>query len=87
MDDPVWDPTMFRKNRDRLLAGDIADAFFAEVLAAIKGDGLLSADAFYGRWHAARSLGESQEFQTRRTGTTARPMIRTICSSITRAGA
>ncbi len=23
-DEPVWDPTVFRKNRDRLLEGDIA---------------------------------------------------------------
>jgi transposase len=46
MDDPVWDSTTFTKNRDRLLAGDIADAFFAEVLAAIKAEGLLSAEHF-----------------------------------------
>lgn len=46
MDDPVWDPTTFTKNRDRLLAGDIADAFFAEVLGAIKAEGLLSAEHF-----------------------------------------
>lgn len=46
MDDAVWDPTTFTKNRDRLLAGDIADAFFAEVLAAIQADGLLSAEHF-----------------------------------------
>ena len=46
MDDPVWDPTTFTKNRDRLLAGDIADAFFAEVLVAIKADGLLSDEHF-----------------------------------------
>lgn len=38
LDDSVWDATTFTKNRDRLLAGDIADAFFAEVLAAIKGE-------------------------------------------------
>jgi transposase-like protein DUF772 len=24
MDDPVWDPTVFTKNRERLLRGDIA---------------------------------------------------------------
>lgn len=42
MDDPVWDATTFTKNRDRLLAGDIADAFFAEVLAAINAEVLLS---------------------------------------------
>jgi len=46
MDDLVWDATTFTKNRDRLLAGDIADAFFAEVLAAIKHEGLLSDEHF-----------------------------------------
>src|SRR5947208_4343921 len=46
MDDPVWDATTFTKNRDRLLDGDIADAFFTEVLAAIKGEGLLSDEHF-----------------------------------------
>jgi transposase len=46
LDDPIWDPTTFTKNRDRLLDGDVADAFFAEVLAAIKADGLLSDEHF-----------------------------------------
>ena len=46
MDDPVWDPTTFTKNRDRLMAGDVADAFFAEVLAAIRAEGLLSDEHF-----------------------------------------
>jgi len=46
MDDPVWDATTFTKNRDRLLDGDIADAFFAEVLAAIRAEGLLSDEHF-----------------------------------------
>jgi transposase len=32
MDAPVWDVTVFTKNRDRLLEGDIAHAFLAEVL-------------------------------------------------------
>ena len=40
LDDAVWDATTFTKNRDRLLDGDIADAFFTEVLAAIKAEGL-----------------------------------------------
>ena len=46
LDDPIWDATTFTKNRERLLAGDVADAFFAEVLAAIKQDGLLSDEHF-----------------------------------------
>ena len=30
---PVWDVTVFTKNRQRLLAADIARAFFARILA------------------------------------------------------
>ena len=32
MDDSVWDVTVFTKNRERLLDGDIAEAFFQAVL-------------------------------------------------------
>src|SRR6184192_4266620 len=32
IDDPVWDATVFCKNRDRLLDGDIARKFMASVL-------------------------------------------------------
>jgi transposase len=46
MDDAIWDATTFTKNRDRLLQGDTADAFFTEVLAAIRADGLLSDEHF-----------------------------------------
>ena len=46
MDDAVWDPTVFTKNRERLLAGDIAEAFFARVLAQARERGLLSDEHF-----------------------------------------
>ena len=46
LDDAIWDATTFTKNRERLLSGDVADAFFAEVLAAIKQEGLLSDEHF-----------------------------------------
>src|SRR5215212_8398447 len=46
MDDPVWDATTFTKNRDRLLAGDIAEAFFQEVVGAARAAGLLSDEHF-----------------------------------------
>ena len=46
LDDAVWDATTFTKNRDRLLTGDVAEAFFQEVLAAIRAQGLLSTDHF-----------------------------------------
>jgi transposase len=46
MDDPVWDATTFTKNRDRLLAGDVAEAFFQEVMAEARVAGLLSDEHF-----------------------------------------
>src|SRR5260370_21575206 len=46
MDDAVWDPTVFTKNRERLLAGDIAQAFFARILAQARQRGFLSDEHF-----------------------------------------
>jgi len=48
-DDPVWVPTVFTKNRDRLIAGhggNIADAFLQEILTAAHQRGLLSHEHF-----------------------------------------
>jgi transposase len=46
MDDAVWAPTTFTKNRDRLLDGDIARAFFEDVVAQARGRRLLSCEHF-----------------------------------------
>ena len=46
MDDAVWAPTTFTKNRDRLLDGDIARAFFEDVVEQARGRRLLSAEHF-----------------------------------------
>ena len=46
MDDAVWAPTTFTKNRDRLLAGDIAAAFFDAVLIHADSARLLSDEHF-----------------------------------------
>jgi transposase len=46
MDDAVWSPTTFSKNRDRLLDGDIAQAFFEAVLAQAETARLLSDEHF-----------------------------------------
>src|SRR4029077_11249092 len=46
MDDPVWGATVFCKNRDRLLNGDIAAKFFASVLSLPQVKGLLSSEHF-----------------------------------------
>ena len=46
IDDPVWDATTFTKNRDRLLAGDVATKFLAAVIAHRKVKALLSTEHF-----------------------------------------
>jgi transposase len=46
MDDPIWDASTFSKNRERLLAGDIAHAFFDQVLAQARDRNLLSDEYF-----------------------------------------
>ncbi len=46
LDDAVWVPTVFSKNRDRLLEGDVAEAFFDEVLAEAGERELLSDEHF-----------------------------------------
>ena len=46
MDDPVWDVTVFTKNRERLLDGDIAEAFFQAVLTQAREQNLLSDEHF-----------------------------------------
>src|SRR5215468_4165763 len=46
MDDPVWTPTTFSKNRDRLLDGDIARAFLEDIVAQARGLRLLSDEHF-----------------------------------------
>ena len=46
MDAPVWDVTVFTKNRDRLLEGDIARSFLQALLADPQVKPLLSDDHF-----------------------------------------
>lgn len=46
MDAPVWDPTVFSKNRDRLIEGEIAAKFLAAVLAQPRVKTLLSDEHF-----------------------------------------
>src|SRR5438874_1257455 len=46
MDDPVWNATVFTKNRERLLAGEIARGFFDRVVAQARERGLLSDEHF-----------------------------------------
>src|SRR5207244_13657462 len=46
MDDPVWDVTVYSKNRERMLKGEVAEAFFNEVLRIAGEHDLLSDEHF-----------------------------------------
>ena len=46
MDAEVWDATVYSKNRERLLAADIAEAFFQQVVEVAGQHGLLSDEHF-----------------------------------------
>ena len=45
-DDDVWDPTVFTKNRDRLLEADVAKEFLAQVVEQARTKGLTSDEHF-----------------------------------------
>ena len=65
LDAPVWDVTVFTKNRERLLSGDIAQAFFAAVVAQAQARQLLSPEHFtvdgtlIEAWAGLRGPGQS----------------------------
>jgi transposase len=46
LDEPIWSPTTFTKNRDRLLHGDIAAAFLDAVRTQAEAAGLLADEHF-----------------------------------------
>jgi transposase len=46
MDEKVWDQTVYTKNRERLLKGEIAELFFEQVVGQAKEQGLLSDEHF-----------------------------------------
>jgi transposase len=58
MDDAVWDVTVFTKHRERLLAGEVARAFFNAVVAQARSRGLLSDEHF-----TVDGVGLAQELQ------------------------
>ena len=61
MDDSVWDVTVFTKNRERLLDGDIAESFFQAVLQQGTRAGSALGRTLHGGWNATGSVGECEE--------------------------
>jgi transposase len=82
VDEGVWDVTVFTKNRDRLLEGEIAKRFFDQVVAQAAQQGLLSDEHFtvdgtlIEAWANRRSFREKQEPPKGGTGTGGRKLLR-----------
>lgn len=82
VDDEVWDVTVFTKNRERLLEGEIAEVFFQQVLAQADGHGLLSDEHFtvdgtlIEAWANRRSFHEKKEPPERGSGYRGQKLLR-----------
>jgi transposase len=93
MDDQVWDVTVFTKNRERLLAGEIAEAFFAAVRKQAEQEGLLSDEHFtvdgtlLEAWANRRSFQEKQQPPQQGSGSGGRLTLRDTHQSKTDADA
>jgi transposase len=67
MDDPVWDVTVFTKNRERLIAGDVSQQLLLAVVEEARSHQLLSEEHFtvdgtlIQAWASARSFKQKQE--------------------------
>jgi transposase len=93
MDEEVWVATVFSKNRERLLRGDIAQAFFAAVLAQAREQGLLSDEHFtvdgtlLEAWASMKSFQKKKDPPERGSGSEGRVLLRDTHESKTDADA
>ena len=65
LDEPVWDVTVFTKNRERLVGGDIAQAFLGAVLAEAEQRRLLSPEHFTVDGTLVQAWAGQKSFQRR----------------------
>src|SRR5260221_727468 len=68
VDDPVWDASTFSKNRERLLQGDVAEAFFDEVLREARKRELLSMEHFTVDGTLLEAWASQKSFQKKEGG-------------------
>lgn len=67
MDDPIWDVSVFTKNRERLIAGEVSQRLLEAVLVEAREHGLLSEEHFtvdgtlIEAWASARSFKEKSD--------------------------
>jgi len=72
LDEPVWDVTVFTKNRDRLLGGDVAREFLCEVVRQAQEKNLTSDEHFTVDGTLVEAWASLKSFQ-RKDGTTNPP--------------
>src|SRR5689334_978197 len=65
LDEPVWDPTVFTKNRNRLLEGDVAREFLAKVVGQAQAKGLTSDEHFTVDGTLIEAWASLKSFQTK----------------------
>jgi transposase len=93
MDDPVWDQTVFSKNRERLIAGDASRHLLLAVVEEAHAAQLLSEEHFtvdgtlIQAWASRRSFKEKPEPPDRGTGARGRKLLRDTHESTTDAEA
>jgi transposase len=73
IDEPVWVPTVFSKNRDRLLNSEIAEKFFAQVLSQARDKDLLSDEHFSVDGTLIEAWASQKSFQKKEQGRTPPP--------------
>ncbi len=89
MDDPVWDQTVFSKNRERLIAGDASQKLLLAVVEEAHAEQLLSEEHFtvdgtlIQAWASRRSFREKPEPPDRGTGARGRKLLRDTHESTT----
>jgi transposase len=73
MDEAVWVPTVFSKNRDRLMNGDVAEKFFIGVLEQAAAAGLTSDEHFSVDGTLIEAWASQKSFQSKDRKETAPP--------------
>ncbi len=82
LDEPVWNVTVFTKNRERLLAGEVAQRFFERVVKQARAAQLLDDEHFtvdgslIEAWASRSSFVEKKDPPTHGTGARGRKMFR-----------
>jgi transposase len=89
LDDPIWDVTVFTKNRERLIAGEVSERLLLAVVEQAHAQRLLSEEHFtvdgtlIQAWANRRSFKEKPDPPSRGTGSGGRKLLRDTHESST----